>query len=77
MKKYSSKRSVQILAHILKEYGINDIIISPGSRNAPLAIHFGEMDEFSCYSVVDERSAAFVGLGMAKHEKKTGCNYMY
>lgn len=70
MKKYSSKRSIQILAHILKEYGINDIIISPGSRNAPLAIHFGEMDEFSCYSVVDERSAAFVGLGMAKHEKK-------
>jgi 2-succinyl-5-enolpyruvyl-6-hydroxy-3-cyclohexene-1-carboxylate synthase len=45
-------------------------VISPGSRNAPLAIHFSEMDSFNCYSIVDERSAAFVGMGMAKSEKK-------
>ncbi|MDR2205491.1 MAG: 2-succinyl-5-enolpyruvyl-6-hydroxy-3-cyclohexene-1-carboxylic-acid synthase [Flavobacteriaceae bacterium] len=70
MKKFSSKRSVQILAHILKEYEIFDVIISPGSRNAPLAIHFGESDGFNTYSIVDERSAAFVGLGMAKSLKK-------
>ncbi|MDO5616473.1 MAG: 2-succinyl-5-enolpyruvyl-6-hydroxy-3-cyclohexene-1-carboxylic-acid synthase, partial [Cruoricaptor ignavus] len=70
MKKFSSKRSVQILAHLLKEYGLQDIIISPGSRNAPLAIHFGEMDEFNTFSIVDERSAAFVGLGMAKSTGK-------
>lgn len=70
MKKYSSKRSVQILAHLLQQYGISDIIISPGSRNAPLAIHFSEIDTFNCFSVVDERSAAFVGMGMAMSEKK-------
>ncbi len=70
MKQYSSKRSIQILAYLLKEYGIFNIVISPGSRNAPLAIHFSESDEFNCYSIVDERSAAFVGLGMAKSEKK-------
>lgn len=70
MKQYSSKRSIQILAYLLKEYGIFNIVISPGSRNAPLAIHFSETDEFNCYSIVDERSAAFVGLGMAKSEKK-------
>lgn len=70
MKKYSSKRSIQILAHLLQQYGISDIIISPGSRNAPLAIHFSETDAFNCYSIVDERSAAFVGMGMAKSEKK-------
>ncbi|MGG5209471.1 2-succinyl-5-enolpyruvyl-6-hydroxy-3-cyclohexene-1-carboxylic-acid synthase [Chryseobacterium sp. MIQD13] len=70
MKKYSSKRSIQILAHLLQQYGISDIIISPGSRNAPLAIHFSEFDAFNCYSIVDERSAAFVGMGMAKSEKK-------
>ncbi|MBB6371170.1 2-succinyl-5-enolpyruvyl-6-hydroxy-3-cyclohexene-1-carboxylic-acid synthase [Chryseobacterium shigense] len=70
MKKYSSKRSIQILAHLLQQYGISDIIISPGSRNAPLAIHFSEIDAFNCYSIVDERSAAFVGIGMAKSEKK-------
>lgn len=70
MKKYSSKRSIQILAHLLQQYGISDVIISPGSRNAPLAIHFSEIDAFNCYSIVDERSAAFVGIGMAKSEKK-------
>ncbi|MGC5745123.1 2-succinyl-5-enolpyruvyl-6-hydroxy-3-cyclohexene-1-carboxylic-acid synthase [Chryseobacterium sp. NFX27] len=70
MKKYSSKRSIQILAHLLQQYGISDVIISPGSRNAPLAIHFSETDAFNCYSIVDERSAAFVGIGMAKSEKK-------
>ncbi|PIF43953.1 2-succinyl-5-enolpyruvyl-6-hydroxy-3-cyclohexene-1-carboxylate synthase [Chryseobacterium sp. 52] len=70
MKKYSSKRSIQILAHLLQQYGISDVIISPGSRNAPLAIHFSEIDAFNCYSIVDERSAAFVGIGMAKSDKK-------
>ena len=70
MKQFSSKRSIQLLAHLLKEYGIFDIVISPGSRNAPLAIHFSETDEFNCYSIVDERSAAFVGMGMAKSIKK-------
>jgi 2-succinyl-5-enolpyruvyl-6-hydroxy-3-cyclohexene-1-carboxylate synthase len=70
MKQFSSKRSVQILAHLLKEYGIFDIVISPGSRNAPLVIHFSETDAFNCYSIVDERSAAFVGMGMAKSIKK-------
>lgn len=71
MKKYSSKRSIQILAHLLQQYGISDIIISPGSRNAPLAIHFSEMaGVFNSFSIVDERSAAFVGMGMALSEKK-------
>lgn len=70
MKQFSSKRSIQILAHLLKAYGIFDIVISPGSRNAPLAIHFSETDEFNCYSIVDERSAGFVGMGMAKSTKK-------
>lgn len=69
MKQYSSKRSIQLLAYLLKEYGIFNVVISPGSRNAPLAIHFSETDDLNCYSIVDERSAAFVGLGMAKSEK--------
>lgn len=70
MKKYSSKRSIQLLAHVLTEYGIQDMIISPGSRNAPIAIHFSELDQFNAYSIVDERSAGFVALGMAKATKK-------
>lgn len=70
MKQYSSKRSIQILAFLLKEYGVLEIVISPGSRNAPLAIHFSETDELNCYSIVDERSAGFVALGMAKSTKR-------
>lgn len=70
MKKYSSKRSIQVLADLFQQYEVLDIIVSPGSRNAPLAIHFSEIDAFNCFSIVDERSAAFVGLGMAKSEKK-------
>lgn len=70
MKQFSSKRSIQLLAHIAKEYGVHHFVISPGSRNAPLAIHFSEMESFHCYSIVDERSAAFVALGMAKRLQK-------
>lgn len=70
MKQYSSKRSIQILGHVLQQYGINKIVVSPGSRNAPLAIHFSELDDFQCYSIVDERAAAFVGMGMAKSLKQ-------
>ena len=70
MKQFSSKRSIQILAHILQEYDIHNIAISPGSRNAPIAIHFSEMENMKCYSIVDERSAGFVALGMAKSIKK-------
>ncbi|MFT6176598.1 MAG: 2-succinyl-5-enolpyruvyl-6-hydroxy-3-cyclohexene-1-carboxylate synthase [Bacteroidia bacterium] len=44
-------------------------VISPGSRNAPViyALHHSSK---SCHSIVDERSAAFVALGMAKHTKQ-------
>ncbi len=64
------QRSIQVLANLFQQYNILDVVISPGSRNAPLSIHFSEIDDFNCYSIVDERSAAFVALGMAISEKK-------
>jgi len=69
MKQFSTKRSIQILAYVLKQYGLKHVVISPGSRNAPIAIHFSE-DDFLCYSIIDERSAGFVAMGMAKSIKK-------
>ncbi|WP_412985509.1 2-succinyl-5-enolpyruvyl-6-hydroxy-3-cyclohexene-1-carboxylic-acid synthase [Pontimicrobium sp. IMCC45349] len=48
----------------LKE--VEHIVISPGSRNAPLTIGFTNHPYFKCYSVVDERCAAFFALGMAQ-----------
>lgn len=56
----------QNLLEICKEKGLKHIVISPGSRNAPLTIGFTNQDFFKCYSIVDERCAAFFALGMAQ-----------
>ncbi|ORL46910.1 2-succinyl-5-enolpyruvyl-6-hydroxy-3-cyclohexene-1-carboxylate synthase [Zunongwangia atlantica 22II14-10F7] len=45
---------------------IKHVVISPGSRNAPLTIGFTHHPEINAYSIVDERCAAFVALGMAQ-----------
>ena len=50
--------------------GITTIVISPGSRNAPLTIGFASNPEFQCYSIADERSAAFFALGIAQQTKQ-------
>ena len=51
-------------------FRIFDVVISPGSRNVPLAIGFASNEKFSCYSIVDERSAAFFALGLSQKSKK-------
>ncbi|WP_348687874.1 thiamine pyrophosphate-binding protein [uncultured Dubosiella sp.] len=67
---YSDIRSVQILIALLKEYEICDVILSPGGSDIPL-IHSVEMDDFfTCYSVVDERSAAYFAMGVAQEKNK-------
>lgn len=68
--KYSTIPSAQIVAQYCKKYGIKDIVISPGSRNAPLTITFTEDPYFECYSIVDERAAAFFALGIAQQQRK-------
>ncbi len=68
--KYSSIPLAQTVVAQCKENGISNIVISPGSRNAPLTISFSEDPFFSCYSIVDERCAAFFALGMAQNSKK-------
>ena len=62
----SNKKSVQLLIEKCCQFGVKHIIISPGSRNAPLIIGFGNHPNFKCYSIPDERSAAFYALGMAR-----------
>ena len=49
---------------------IEHIVISPGSRNAPLTIGFSNHNYFKCYSIVDERCAAFFALGIAQQTQK-------
>lgn len=61
---YSSKENVNILTALLVEYGIRHVVVCPGSRNAPLVHNFNESPYIICHSVTDERSAAFVALGI-------------
>lgn len=60
----------QSIIEICKAKGLTDIVISPGSRNAPLTIGFANNFGFKCYSLADERCAAFFALGMAQQTKK-------
>jgi 2-succinyl-5-enolpyruvyl-6-hydroxy-3-cyclohexene-1-carboxylate synthase len=63
---YTHIKQVQIIVSLLKQYNIRHLVISPGTRHVPL-VHTVEIDEFfTCYSVVDERSAGYVALGMAE-----------
>ncbi|RIJ46594.1 2-succinyl-5-enolpyruvyl-6-hydroxy-3-cyclohexene-1-carboxylic-acid synthase [Maribellus luteus] len=58
------------LSALCQKAGIEQIIISPGSRNAPLTNAFFATFGKGCHSIVDERSAAYVGLGMARNRQK-------
>jgi 2-succinyl-5-enolpyruvyl-6-hydroxy-3-cyclohexene-1-carboxylate synthase len=60
----------QTIVSLCKAKQIEHIIISPGSRNAPLTIGFTHDDYFKCYSIVDERCAAFFALGIAQQIQK-------
>jgi len=60
----------QSIIEICHAKGVHDIIISPGSRNAPLTIGFTNNPKFKCYSIADERCAAFFALGIAQQTQK-------
>jgi len=60
----------QSILEICLAKGVTDIVISPGSRNAPLTIGFANNPNFNCYSIADERCAAFFATGMAQQLKK-------
>ncbi|MCZ8144010.1 2-succinyl-5-enolpyruvyl-6-hydroxy-3-cyclohexene-1-carboxylic-acid synthase [Flavobacterium sp.] len=60
----------QSVIEIFRQQGIQHIVISPGSRNAPLTLGFTLQSFFTCYSIADERSAAFFALGLAQQLQK-------
>lgn len=63
---YSSLKNVQLLVAMLKEYGIRHAVISPGGNNVPVVYSLEHDSYFKCYSVVDERSAAYFAMGLAQ-----------
>jgi 2-succinyl-5-enolpyruvyl-6-hydroxy-3-cyclohexene-1-carboxylate synthase len=66
-----NRQHIPDMAVICHKMGIARIVISPGSRNAPLIKAFYNVfgDEL-CISIVDERSAAYYALGIAVYTQK-------
>lgn len=63
---YTKILNVQIIVSLLKQHNIRNLVLSAGTRHVPLAHSVENDDFFHCYSVVDERSAGYFALGLAK-----------
>jgi 2-succinyl-5-enolpyruvyl-6-hydroxy-3-cyclohexene-1-carboxylate synthase len=64
----TATRLAQLLLGQLWEAGVRDVVLSPGSRSAPLALALHAADRFGDLRLhvrVDERSAGFLALGLA------------
>lgn len=61
----SPRQGVSDLPEICFRHGMRTVVISPGSRNAPLIFSFTGHPKLECLSVTDERSAAYFALGLA------------
>ena len=57
---------MRAFAQELGRCGISGAVTSPGSRSTPLLLAFGRDGAFPVFSQVDERSAGFFALGLAK-----------
>jgi 2-succinyl-5-enolpyruvyl-6-hydroxy-3-cyclohexene-1-carboxylate synthase len=57
---------VQALVDELSRCGMRHAVTSPGSRNAPIALTLAADERLDAVSVIDERAAGFLALGMAK-----------
>lgn len=53
------------LVALCEAHGVRRVVLSPGSRNAPLLIAFARQKSIEHYVIVDERVAAFTALGMS------------
>lgn len=61
----TDKDFCSILFDVMVEKGVKDVVCSPGSRNAPLLIAAASRETLRKHVVIDERSAAFMALGLA------------
>lgn len=56
--------NIRIVVKLLKQNNIRRIVISPGGTNIPFVKAVQDDDFFTCYSVVDERSAIYFAIGL-------------
>jgi 2-succinyl-5-enolpyruvyl-6-hydroxy-3-cyclohexene-1-carboxylate synthase len=67
----SDKKNISLLADLFVKSGLSNIVISPGSRNAPIILSFANKTKINAFSIIDERCAAFFALGIALQTNKT------
>ncbi|MEQ8808117.1 MAG: 2-succinyl-5-enolpyruvyl-6-hydroxy-3-cyclohexene-1-carboxylic-acid synthase [Imperialibacter sp.] len=59
-------KAINDIASICYLKGLRNVVLSPGSRCAPLTLAFNRHGDFNIYTIPDERAAAFIALGMAE-----------
>ena len=62
----TDKTSCRILSSLLQAHGVEEVIISPGSRNTPIILALDANKQIRKRVVIDERVAAFIALGIAQ-----------
>ncbi|MCX6351474.1 MAG: 2-succinyl-5-enolpyruvyl-6-hydroxy-3-cyclohexene-1-carboxylic-acid synthase [Bacteroidetes bacterium] len=69
MQNQSTLKLYEVLAGAAKicvAHGVQHVVLSPGSRSAPLALSFMRNPDINHYIIPDERSASYTALGMAQ-----------
>ncbi|MBF0454069.1 MAG: 2-succinyl-5-enolpyruvyl-6-hydroxy-3-cyclohexene-1-carboxylic-acid synthase [Magnetococcales bacterium] len=66
-----SLSAIWAIASICHQQGITHAVLSPGSRCAPLTLAFVRHPHIQCMTVPDERTAAYIALGMAQQTNRT------
>lgn len=61
---FQNINNIEMVAELLKKHGINNLVISPGGTNIPLVKLVQSDNFFTCYSIVDERSAVYFAIGI-------------
>ncbi|MCU0699915.1 MAG: 2-succinyl-5-enolpyruvyl-6-hydroxy-3-cyclohexene-1-carboxylic-acid synthase [Myxococcaceae bacterium] len=65
-----NQRWAATIAGVFAACGVRDVVVAPGSRSTPLALAFADRSDLRCWSCIDERSAAFFALGLAKGSQR-------
>ena len=61
---YTVLENARIVVSLLKKHNIHHIVLSPGGSNIPIIQAVQNDPFFTCYSVVDERSAMYFAIGI-------------
>lgn len=64
------RQGIKNIPEICAQFGVRNVVIAPGSRNAPLIFAFTAHPDLECLSITDERSAAYFALGMAQQTRQ-------